>query len=452
MLKNPYLPHTPGEIAEMLARSGVRKLDDLFEALPDGARQQVVTHLPPLSELELTRHLQALASRNVNLDEATSSGRVVSFLGAGAYDHAIPAAVWALASRGEFLTAYTPYQAELMQGWLQALYEYQGMIEALMGMDLANASMYDGATATAEAIRMALSLTGKETVYLSRGLHPRYREVISTLLTPTGARLVELPLEQGLTVGEQLHEAAAVVVQSPNFLGLVEDVATLSAQARTKGTLIIQVINDPTSLGLLKPPGELGVDIVAAEGQPLGNPVAFGGPHLGILACRAEFVRHLPGRLVGLGKDKQGREGYVLTLQTREQHVRRERATSNICTNQSLNALAAAIYLALLGPQGLREVAELSAGAAAYARDVLAALPGFRVVHQGPHFHEFVLETPIPPKQLSERLLGRGVLGGYPLGEDYPEYPNGWLLCFTERHSFEDVDALAQHLLEVIHA
>lgn len=440
---NPYAPHTESDVREMLDAIGVGIVDDLFAHLPDTARRAAPPAQPALSELELTASLTRLAQRNAHLDAR------LSFLGAGAYDHFVPSAVWALASRGEFLTAYTPYQAELMQGWLQALFEYQDLIQTLTGMDVANASMYDGATATFEAVKVALNATKRDKVVVSRALHPRYRDVLRTLLAPIGVQLIEAALEDGHTVPSDLRNAAVLVVQSPNYLGLIEDVAALAEAAHSAGALIVQVVTDPTSLGLLKAPGELSVDLVAAEGQALGNPPAYGGPHLGILAARAELVRLLPGRLVGQGHDARGCPGYVLTLQTREQHVRREKAGSNICTNQSLNALASAIFLALLGPRGLRDVAELSVGATEYARQLLGERPGFEIVHSGPHFHEFALRTPLPPRELNARLHACGVQGGMPLDADYPELGHAVLLCFTERHDQADVERLADLLCEV---
>ncbi|UQN08150.1 aminomethyl-transferring glycine dehydrogenase subunit GcvPA [Deinococcus sp. QL22] len=426
----------------MLTVIGKKRVDDLFAHLPGAVRNTPSSPVPALSELELTSYMTELAQRN------TSPNASTNFLGAGAYNHHVPAAVWALAGRGEFLTAYTPYQAELMQGWLQALHEYQEMVQALTGMAVANASMYDGATATFEAVKVAMLATSRYKVIVSRTVDPRYRDVLHTLLTPIGAVVTELPHQDGVTQLNEgdLQDAAALVVQSPNFLGLIEDVAELAVTAHQHGTLIIQVITDPTSLGLLKAPGEMNVDLVAAEGQALGNPVSFGGPHLGILAGRAAFVRLMPGRLVSKGFDAQGQPGYVLTLQTREQHVRREKASSNICTNQSLNALAAAIYLALLGPVGVQEVAELSAGAAAYARTHLERLPGFTLPFSGPHHHELVVQTPVPTQELLGRLRQMGVQGGYPLHREYPELGQALLFCFTEQHAQADIDHLIRCL------
>jgi glycine dehydrogenase subunit 1 len=389
-----------------------------------------------------------LSARNAKLNE------YAGFLGAGAYDHYIPSIVWYLAGRGEFLTAYTPYQAELMQGELQAGYEYQSMLCELTGMDVANASMYDGASATAEAAVMARDLTRREEVLISTTVHPDYRQVIRTYVRPLGINVVEVPHRDGVTDLEAMERAlsdhtAATIIQHPNFFGCLEDGARVAALAHRAGALLVGAIADPLSLGILKPPGAWGADIVAGEGQPLGNNLNFGGPYLGMLATRQEFVRRMPGRLVGATVDTDGRRGFVLTLQTREQHIRREKASSNICTNEALLALAAAIFMAAVGKQGFRQVAELNLRRAAYARDAIASLNGYDIVFEAPIFNEFVVRTPLPPDEVNRRLLAHNVLGGAALGRWYPELADSWLVCVTEQRTRAEIDRLVS-LLEAI--
>src|SRR5712692_3090046 len=390
-------------------------------------------------------HMRTLAEANLHND------RALCFLGAGAYDHYVPSVVWHLAGRGEFLTAYTPYQAELMQGELQAGYEYQSMLCEITGMDVANASMYDGASATAEAAVMAKDLARRDEVLVSTAVHPEYRQVLRTYTAPLGVRIREIPYRDGLTdldaVARALSDrAAAVIVQHPNFFGCLEDGAACADLAHRAGALLVCAVAEPLSLGILKPPGVWGADIVAGEGQPLGNHLNFGGPNLGMLATRQEFVRRIPGRLVGATVDAEGRRGFVLTLQTREQHIRREKASSNICTNEALLALAAAIYMAALGKSGFQKVSELNVRKAAYAKEVITAIPGFRLAFDSPTFHEFVVRTPLPPEEINRRLLSRGILGGAPLGRWYPELSDAWLLCVTEQRTRAQIDELAAQL------
>lgn len=447
-VQHKYIPATAAEREEMLRVIGVRSVDELFRDLPTAVRLDRPLRLPPaLSDPEASAHLRALAARN------TDGDAVAGFLGAGAYDHYVPSVVWALAGRGEFLTAYTPYQAELMQGELQAGYEYQSMLCELTGMDVANASMYDGASATAEAVVMAKDLTKRREVIVSTALHPEYRQVLHTYARPLGITVVEVPHLDGRSDSEAIgaavsKETAAIIIQHPNFFGSLEDGASLAALAHRHGALLVCAIADPLSLGILRPPGAWGADIVAGEGQALGNNLNFGGPYLGMLATRQEFVRRMPGRLVGATVDAEGRRGFVLTLQTREQHIRRERASSNICTNEALLALAAAIYMAALGKQGLRRVAGLNLYKAAYAKEAIARIPGYHIAFSVPTFHEFVVRTPHPPEELNRRLRAHNILGGLPLGRFYPDLADGWLLCVTEQRTRAEIDRLVAALEE----
>jgi glycine dehydrogenase subunit 1 len=444
--QHKYIPATQAEREEMLKTVGVSSVEELFADIPAAVRLRRPLQLPPaLSEPELVSHLRTLAEANLHSDRATC------FLGAGAYDHYVPSVVWHLAGRGEFLTAYTPYQAELMQGELQAGYEYQSMLCALTAMDVANASMYDGASATAEAAVMAKDLTHRDEVLISTAVHPEYRQVLHTYTAPLGIHLREVPYRNGVTDLDALAQmlsprSAGVVIQHPNFFGALEDGAAAAALAHRAGGLLICAVADPLSLGVLNPPGAWGADIVSGEGQPLGSHLNFGGPYLGMLATRQEFIRRIPGRLVGATVDTDGRRGFVLTLQTREQHIRREKASSNICTNEALLALAAAIYMAALGKSGFQKVSELNVRKAAYAKEVITAVPGFRLAFDTPTFHEFVVRTPLPPEEINRRLLPRGILGGAPLGRWYPELAGAWLLCVTEQHTRAQIDELAAQL------
>ncbi len=441
-----YIPATPAEREQMLRAAGMGTVEDLFRDIPEEVRLTKALDLPAaMADQDLLAHMRRLAERNTDCD------RLACFLGAGAYDHFVPSTVPHLALRPEFLTAYTPYQAELMQGELQAIYEYQSMMCELTGMDVANASMYDGASATGEAASMAADLTKRAEILVSTALHPEYRQVLMTYTSHLPITVRDLPAVNGITPPEAARKAitdrtAALIVQSPNFLGCIEDGDALARAAHEKDALLVVAIAEPVSLGLLTPPGAYGADIVTGEGQPLGNALNYGGPYLGIVATREAFVRRIPGRLVGRTVDTEGRPGYVLTLQTREQHIRRARATSNICTNESLNALIAAVYLATLGRQGIRHAAELCARKAHYARERIAALPGFRIAFGAPTFNEFVVRCPIPPAEINRRLLEHGILGGLALERWYPELADGWLLCVTERRTREEIDQLVGHL------
>jgi glycine dehydrogenase subunit 1 len=444
-----YLPLTAEDRAEMLRTIGRRGVAELFEDVPEAVRLRQPLRLPAaLPEADLLAHLRDLSERNGHAD------RLTCFLGAGAYEHHIPSVVWHLAGRAEYYTAYTPYQAELMQGELQAGYEYQSMLCELTQMDVANASMYDGASALGEAAVMARDLTRRDEVIVSDAVHPHYREVLRTYTRHLGLDIRTIPHRDGFTAPASVRQAlsprvAAVIVQTPNVFGCIEEGAALARAAHDAGALLVVAVAEPISLGLLQPPGAWDADIIAGEGQPLGNHLSFGGPYLGMLATREKFVRRMPGRLVGMAADHEGRRGFVLTLQTREQHIRREKATSNICTNEALNALAAAIYMAAMGPTGLRRVAEINARRAHYARGRLAAIRGFRSAFDGPVFNEFVLRAPIPPDELNGRLQARGFLGGLALGRWYPALADGWLVCVTEARSRAQIDAFVEAVAEV---
>jgi glycine dehydrogenase subunit 1 len=444
-----YIPVTEEERQEMLRVIGVDSIEALFADIPQSVRLARPLNLgPPLSDPELWALLRRLADQNGHCD------RYTCFLGAGAYDHYVPSVVWHLAGRGEFLTAYTPYQAEIMQGELQAIYEYQTLLCELLAMDVANASMYDGASALAEATVMARDLTKRDRILVSRAIHPEYRQVIQTYTRHLGMEIVEIPLREGVTDLDDARDllsekVAALVLQIPNFFGCIEDGEAASEIAHKVGALLVVGIADPLAMGILRPPGEYGADIVAGEGQPLGNHLNFGGPYLGMMATRQEYVRRIPGRLVGATVDVEGRRGFVLTLQTREQHIRRERATSNICTNESLNALAAAIYMVALGKQGIQKVAELNLRKAHYAKTRMVEIPGFSVAFRAPTFHEFAIRCPLPPEELNRRLLPYGIIGGLPLRRFYPELADGWLLCVTEARSREEIDRFVDLVKEV---
>ena len=446
-----YILNTDDDTREMLRAIGLETLDQLFDAIPDAYRLDRPLDVPgALTEPELTRHIGVLASRNRSIEERPC------FLGGGAYDHFVPAAVDQLAGRGEFFTAYTPYQAEASQGTLQAVFEYQTLIAQLTEMDVSNASLYDGGSAVAEAILMALSVGNRHgRIVTSDAVHPEYRATASTFLETLDPELVTVPSRGGRTPLDALAAAitddtAAVVLQQPNVFGQLEEIEPLVDAIHERGALAIVSV-DPTSLGLLRRPGSYGADIVTAEGQGLGNHLAYGGPYLGILACRESYVRKMPGRLVGQTTDRKGRRCFVLTLQTREQHIRREKATSNICTNQGLLALRASIYLALMGPRGLREVAELSTRKAHYAADRLAEVPGLSIAFDGPFFKEFVVRCPgKDPAALLAEVGRRGFHGGIALGRWYPELADAILVAVTEKRTKDEIDALADAYREAI--
>ena len=445
-----YIPHTEAERHAMLAAVGVKRMDDLYPDVPGSVRFPDLDLPEPLSELEAMQELQLLSE--VNLDTRHAS----CFLGAGAYNHFIPSAVDHILRRNEFYTAYTPYQPEISQGTLQAIFEYQSLMCTLTGMEVSNASHYDGATALAEAVILALNhhRGGRHKIILSPAVHPQYRQVVRTYTQGMGLEIVG---DEALSDGAQSLAAmlddntAMLAVQYPDFFGRIQDFGPLAEAAHAVGALLCVVVN-PLALGYLKPPSEFGADVVVAEGQPLGIPLSYGGPYLGIFTTRQEYVRKMAGRLVGETVDSRGQRGYVLTLTPREQHIRREKATSNICTNQGLLALAATVYLSVMGPQGLQRVAELCYRKAHYAAQQIARLDGFRIWNEGPFFHEFVVECPRPVKEINDGLLDYDVLGGYDLGQDYPELDGHMLLAVTEMNSKEDIDELVELLPEVAHA
>jgi glycine dehydrogenase subunit 1 len=442
-----YVPHTDADRAEMLAAIGVERVEDLFHDVPATCRFPELKLPEPLSEMEIMAELQAMSEENLDL------GHYPSFLGAGAYHHYVPRVVDHIISRSEFYTAYTPYQPEISQGTLQSIFEYQSMICALTGMEVANASHYDGATSTAEAVIMAVNVgRGKrKRVILSPALHPEYRAVVRTYTQGMGLEIVgDGDLTAGLEdlTGMLDKNTACLIVQSPNFFGQMEELEGLAGKVHAVGAMLV-VAADPISLGLFKPPGAYGADIVVGEGQALGNGLNFGGPYLGYFACLEKDVRKMAGRLAGETVDREGKRGFVLTLATREQHIRREKATSNICTNQALCVLAAAAHMAALGKTGLRRLAELCYHKAHYAASRIAGLDGYEVVGNRPFFKEFVVRCPGAVKDINHFILEEwGILGGYDLGRDYPHLRNHMLVCVTEVISREEIDALADALAE----
>jgi glycine dehydrogenase subunit 1 len=447
----PYVPHTEQETSDMLAAIGVPRLADMFADVPAAVRFPALDLPPAVSELEIMGEMRSLAARNASVDPE------LSFLGAGTYHHFRPAVVDYVLGRGEFYTSYTQYQPEASQGYLQALFEYQSMICRLTGMDVSNASHYDGATALAEAVHLALGVgQGKRSkILLSPAVHPQYRAVVRTYLRGTpSVKIVgdedgRAPLTHLCKLVD--GETAALVVQSPNFFGQWEGLAAVAETVRRAGALLI-VVTDPIALGLMPPPGACGADVVVADGQPLGIPPSFGGPHLGVFAARKEYVRRMSGHLVGETVDAEGQRGYVLTLSTREQHIRRAKATSNICTNSALCALAAAVYLATLGKQGLRRVAELCYHKSHYAASAIGGLAGYAVNPQAPaqpFFKEFVVRLPRPVGEVNARLREEGIVGGYDLGADYPHLAGHMLLAVTEVNTRAAIDRLVDVLRKI---
>ncbi len=440
-----YLTLTEEERREMLMAIGVDSVEDLFDDVPQEVRFQGDMQLPPsLAEGEAYKHLSSLAGQNKNAREC------VSFLGGGVYDHFIPSVIKHITGRSEFYTSYTPYQPEVSQGVLQAIFEFQTMICQLTGMDVSNASLYDGATALAEGAIMACGATRRSRVLVSASVSPFYREVLKTYLNSRGIALDVAPMQEGKTDRESLEgffqkDTAALILQQPNFFGMLEDMDGVADLAHSRGALLV-VAADPLSLPLVKTPGEYGADIVAGDGQALGNPVSFGGPLLGFFAARQKLVRRMPGRIAGETVDREGNRGFVLTLQTREQHIRRERATSNICSNQALNALAAAAYMAAMGPAGMQEAAGLCLQKAAYAREQLTSMAGFDLAFPGTYFKEFPLKVPGEPKLINEKLLAHNILGGLDLGAYYPELKGAMLFCVTENRTREEIDTLVRVL------
>lgn len=445
-----YLSLSDQDKKEMLARMGVASVDDLFCCIPEEVRLKRPLDLPAAqSEIELVRTIEAIGRKNAGTG-------LLSFLGGGAYEHFIPTVVDYLSSRGEFVSPYTPYQPEVSQGSLQVIFEFQTLICQLTGLDIANASLYEGGTAVAEAVLIAQRVTGRNKVVLARSLHPQFREVVRTYIKNLGVEAVEVPFgPDGRIDGAALtkvldDKTAAVVYQSPNFFGVVEDVKALSDAAHAVKAMSVDIVAEAVSLGLLEAPGALGADIVTGEAQSLGIPLSFGGPYLGFMACKKEFLRQMPGRVAGQTSDKDGQRGFVLTLATREQHIRRERATSNICTNQALCALRATIFMATLGKQGLREMAWQNVQKAAYAADRLTAVRGVKKVFTGPVFNEFAVALPKPWPVVDAALKAKGLIGGYGLGPAYPELENAALVCVTEMRTKDQIDRLAQALEEVL--
>ena len=441
----PYLPHTDADRREMLEAIGVSSVEELFQDVPEAYRFPELKLPKAASEMEILDELYAMALKN------SSTGCFATFLGAGAYNHFVPSVIPYLAGRGEFATAYTPYQPEVSQGTLQAIFEYQSMIAELTGMDVVNASHYDGATSMAEAAIMAVNVSrGKRRkILVSPWVHPQYRQTLRTYLP--GGQVTIIGDENLRTNLDDLKgmlddDTACLIIQNPNFFGELMDVDGLADAVHGAGALLVVVANPIISLGLLKPPGDYGADIVVAEGQPLGAGLNFGGPYLGVFAAREAYVRRMPGRLVGETTDTEGRRGYVLTLTPREQHIRREKATSNICTNQGLVALMAGMYLAYMGKRGLGAVAEMCYHKAHYAAAEIDKLDGYQVVNYAPFFNEFPVKCPKPVAEMNAALLEAGILGGYDLEGDYPHAQNEMLVCVTEMNSREQIDRLVAAL------
>jgi glycine dehydrogenase subunit 1 len=442
-----FNPHTPEDRQAMLDAIGIASPEALFSAIPADVRFPKLDLPPRLTEMEAAARMAELASKNL----PTSNGKV--FLGAGSYHHFVPATVGQILARGEFYTAYTPYQPEVSQGTLQVIYEFQSMVAELYGMDVANASMYDGATALAEGAMIPVSSSKRRhRIVVAGTVHPAYRQVLDTYTSGVDVEVVDLPVRAAgfVTRVEDIQpylgdNLASVVIQYPNFFGAIEDVAALAEAAHSCGASLV-VSSYPVPFGLLKPPGELGADVVAGEGQALGVAQSYGGPYVGLLATRQSFIRQLPGRLAGVTTDSEGKRGFVLTLQTREQHIRREKATSNICTNQGLMATAATVYMATLGPQGFREVAERCYQNAHYLADRLTALPGFELALNAPFFHEFVVKTPGPAKDVNARLAEAGIIGGFDLARIDVSLGEYLLLCATEMNGKASIDALVAAL------
>ncbi len=448
----PFIPHTEADIRHMLDAIGASSIDDLFDEIPAALRSDDRLNLPAgLNEMDITRLAHSRAARD---------GRYVNFIGAGAYEHHIPAAVWELTTRGEFYTAYTPYQAEASQGTLQLLYEYQSMMASLMAMDISNASMYDGASALGEAVLMAIRAQRKKSkVLMPKTVNPVYRKVAHNLVWRQGIELPEVDYDRegGNTTietldTEDLDDVAALVIPQPSFFGVLEDVDALTDWAHEKGLLVIGVVN-PLAMSLLKPPGQWGAngaDIVVGEGQPLGAPLSSGGPYFGFMCCTQKLVRQMPGRIIGRTVDLEGKEGFTLTLQAREQHIRRGKATSNICTNQGLLVTAATIFMALKGPQGLRDMALQSHANTRKLVQKLTASDGVHPVFNRPVFHESVVRLDAPAHQILRAMEARGIVGGYYLGPDYPELGDAVLVCATEMRTEEEMDDYADKLDEVV--
>ncbi|WP_461200561.1 aminomethyl-transferring glycine dehydrogenase subunit GcvPA [Anoxybacillus sp. TBDG-1] len=439
-----YLPMTEEDKQQMLQTIGVQSIDELFADIPESVRFQGEYNIKPAkSEPELMKELMALAAKNADMKTYTS------FLGAGVYDHYIPTIVDHVISRSEFYTAYTPYQPEISQGELQAIFEFQTMICELTGMDVANSSMYDGGTALAEAALLSGAHTKKKKVLLSNAVHPEYRDVVKTYAKGPGLEIVEIPYKNGVTDVDALQkemdeDVACVIVQYPNFFGQIEPLKEMEPIAHGHKGMFV-VASNPLALGVLTPPGQFGADIVVGDAQPFGIPMQFGGPHCGYFAVKSALMRKIPGRLVGQTTDEEGRRGFVLTLQAREQHIRRDKATSNICSNQALNALAASVAMTALGKKGVKEMATMNIQKAHYAKEAFVN-HGFDVVFTGSFFNEFVVRLNKPVAEVNKKLLEKGIIGGYDLGRDYPELQNCMLIAVTELRTKEEIDTLVKEL------
>ena len=444
-----YIPHTRDDIREMLKKIGKESLLDLFKHIPEDLRRTPPLDLPPaLSEGALIKEMESIAKKNM------PKNRVLHFLGGGAYDHIVPASVGHLLSRSEFYSAYTPYQPEISQGILQAMFEFQTMICQLAGMEVANASMYDGASSTAEAVLMALRITKKKRVLISEALHPEYQQVVETYCQHTQAKLEKIPVgntgetdvDERVLAG-QTEDTACMVIQSPNFFGCLEPARKLRKRYLKKGGLLVHVVTEPLSLGILASPGAQGADAVVGEFQSFGIPLQYGGPFCGFFSTRKSFMRHMPGRVVGQTVDLDGRRGFVLTLSTREQHIRRNKATSNICTNHSLCALACTIHLALLGKNGLREVARMNLSKAEYAKERIREIQGIRIPFSSPTFNEFVIELPCPASAVLDAInRENNILAGITLEKHHPGLENHFLVCVTEKRTRKEIDQLVEAL------
>ena len=441
-----YVPHTQEEISQMLKVVGVSSLEELFKDIPKSLRAKSFDLPPRMSEFEVTGRLKKLAAKN-----ATG---LVNFVGAGFYDHFIPAAVDALASRSEFYTAYTPYQPECSQGWLQAIYEYQTIICELTGLDVSNASLYDGGTALYEAAMMAVRHTGRNKIIVDSGVNLIYRTMLYSYTSNLSVEFVEIPVVHGQSSRDELakhldDKTAAVIMQNPNFFGAVDDHTDVVERVHKFGALAIASVY-PISLGMLKSPGEMGFDIATGEGQSLGIPLSFGGPYLGFMAAKQELVRQMPGRIVGATVDTDGKRGFVLTLQTREQHIRREKATSNICSNEALCALRAAIFVALVGKEGLKELAENNYRNAEFAKEALSKVSGVEVKRSSPTFNEFTILLPRPANEVVYRMIDKGFAAGFPLGRFYKGMDNYLLVAVTEKRTKEEIRKFSDSLEAVL--
>lgn len=450
----PFIPHTEQDVREMLETIGITQIETLFDEIPSSLRQTSLDGIPSgVSEMALTQQMQKRAA----LD-----GGKCCFIGAGAYEHHIPAAVWDVATRGEFMTAYTPYQAEASQGSLQLIYEFQTMMSNLMGMEVSNASLYDGASGLAEAILMAVRLAGKKKqarILMPRSIHPHYRDAAHAIVYQQDIEFIDVPyvketgqIDQAALSQLMQTEVAALVIPQPNFFGVLEEVDALTDFAREKNILSIAVVN-PMAMALLKPPGEwgqAGVDIACGEGQPMGIPLSSGGPYYGFLCCKKSHVRQMPGRIVGATVDLDGKPGYVLTLQAREQHIRRAKATSNICTNQGLMVTASTIYMSLMGPEGLRQTAMMAHQRTRELKTALMAISGVDSVFSAPFFHEIVIRLKVPVQKMLEELAKLNIQGGYALNEAYPELGESLLVCATETKTPADIQLLAENMRAVL--